>query len=358
MSRFEERLLRIGVLLFVVAGPVSAQTIYVSLESGPLEGKPMFWNDDFIALMGRDGKLATFAPGAAREFRQVSPGFQSHSQATMRGELLREFGTAFDVSGTGQFLVVHPAGQRDRWADRFEQLYRSMVHYLSVRGLPTERPEFPLVAIVFPSQQQYVNYIEQQGSIISTNTLGFYDPTSNRITMYDVTSRSAPESLWHVNAETIIHEAAHQTAYNVGIHNRLGQDPRWVVEGLGTMFEAPGVWNSRHHPNLEDRVQRGQLETYRRSVAPGNTLALLQQQITSDQPFQRTTATAYAHAWALTFYLTEREPQRYADYLRRLKTRPSFQQYPAEERLRDFVASFGTDLKMFNARLQRFIAEL
>ena len=48
-------------------------------------------------------------------------------------QLQREFGRAFDVSGTGQYLVVHPAGQRDRWADRFEQLYRSMIHYLTAR---------------------------------------------------------------------------------------------------------------------------------------------------------------------------------------------------------------------------------
>jgi hypothetical protein len=350
-------MLWVGVLLFGFARPMAGQTIYVSLDSGPVEGKPVFWNDNFVALMGRDGQLVTFAPRAAQEFRQIAPGFQSHTQATMRGELQREFGSAFDVSGTGQFLVVHPAGQRDRWADRFEQLYRSMVHYLAVRGLPIERPEFPLVAIVVPSKQEYVSYIERQGGIISTNTLGFYDPKSNRITMYDITS-SAPDSLWHVNAETIIHEAAHQTAYNVGIHNRLGSDPRWVVEGLGTMFEAPGVWNSRHYPQLEHRVHRAQLETYRRDIAPTDSLTLLQQQIASDQYFRRATSTAYAHAWALTFYLTEREPQRYADYLRKLKLRPPFQEYPVEERMRDFMATFGTDLKMLNARLQRFMAEL
>jgi hypothetical protein len=357
MSRHRKPLILIGALLFLIADPLGAQTIYVSLETGPVEGKPMFWNDDFVALMSRDGRLVTFSPRAAREFRQVSPHFQSHSQATLRGELLREFGRSFDVSGTGQFLVVHPAGQRDRWADRFEELYRSMLHYLAVRGLPHDRPQFPLVAIVFPSRQQYLDYIDQQGNRVSGNTLGHYDPTTNRITMYDVTSASVPESQWHINAETIIHEAAHQTAFNVGIHNRMGQDPRWVVEGLGTMFETPGVWDSRHHPQLQDRVHRSQLETYRR-LDRAHSLQLLQQQITSDQLFERATSTAYAHAWALTFYLTEREPQRYAEYLRRLKSRPAFQEYSAEERYRDFAAVFGGDMKMFDARLQRFMAEL
>jgi hypothetical protein len=348
----------IGTLLFLIAGALPAQTIHVSLQNRALEGKPVFWNDDFVVLMSRDGQLVTFTPRDAQEFRQVSPRFQSHSQAMMRGELLREFGTAFDVTGTGQFLVVHPAGQRDQWANRFELLYRSMIHYLAVRGLPTDRPEFPLVAIVFPSQQQYLSFAKAQGTHVSSNTLGNYDLATNRITMYDVTTQSVPNSQWHVNAATIIHEAAHQTAFNVGVHSRMGQDPRWIVEGLGTMFEAPGVWDSRHHPQLNDRVHQYQLETYRRSTRSGDSLELLQRQLASDQLFTRATSTAYAHAWALTFYLTEREPRRYADYLRRLKSRPAFREYSPEERLRDFALTFGNDLKMFDARLQRFIGEL
>ena len=33
-----------------------------------------------------------------------------------RGQLLREFGQGYDVSGVGHYLVVHPAGKRDQWA--------------------------------------------------------------------------------------------------------------------------------------------------------------------------------------------------------------------------------------------------
>ena len=55
MSRFEERLLRIGVLLFVVAGPVSAQTIYVSLESGRLQ------------------KVGAYPDGRGHTFRIINP---------------------------------------------------------------------------------------------------------------------------------------------------------------------------------------------------------------------------------------------------------------------------------------------
>ena len=77
---------------FYSSDRLTAQTIHVSIRGKAVEGKPLYWNNDFVALMARDGQLVTFAPHEAEAFRQVSAGFSSHSQATLRGELLREFG--------------------------------------------------------------------------------------------------------------------------------------------------------------------------------------------------------------------------------------------------------------------------
>jgi hypothetical protein len=352
-------LILVGALFFVLADILPAQTVQVMLHGKEVAGKAVFWNDDVVALMARDGQLVKFAPHEAQGYRQLSARFQSHSQATLRGELQREFGASFEVSGTGQFLVVHPAGQRDQWAERFEQLYRSMLHYLTARGFDIGRPEFPLVAVVFPTPQQYLAHARKQSTFVSANTLGYYDPASNRIYMYDVTSQSGDTSQWHINAETIIHEAAHQTAFNVGIHNRLGGDPRWVVEGLGVLFEAPGVWDSRSYPQLEDRINAFQLKAYRQLVQSADSLEILQRQLASDQLFARAPATAYAHAWALSFYLTEREPRKYAAYLRSVKKRTATYEVDSPAtRLQEFTGIFGSDLKMFDARLQRFITTL
>ena len=60
-----------------------------------------------------------------------------------------------------------------------------------------------------------------------TCTLGHYDPTTNRVFLFDVTSESGGGD-WSENAATIIHEAAHQTAYNVGVHKRFTAAPRWL----------------------------------------------------------------------------------------------------------------------------------
>ncbi len=143
------------------SSPGHAQTIAVSLTDQSVEGKPVYWDQNMVALLMRDGQYITFPPSEAKQFRKISDPFRSYSQSTLRGQLMREYGRDFDVSGTGQYLVVHPAGQRDRWADRFEQLYRSMVHYFTARGFSVSRPEFPLVAIVFRSRGDYLAHLRR-----------------------------------------------------------------------------------------------------------------------------------------------------------------------------------------------------
>ena len=187
----------------------------------------------------------------------------------------------------------------------------------------------------------------------------YYDPVTNRIYMYDVTSQSGDASQWYINAETIIHEAAHQTAFNVGIHNSVAEKIRaGSSRGWGRCLKHAGVWDSRNHPQLGDRVNRNQLEAYRRLIQQTDSVELLQRQVASDQLFAQAPTAAYAHAWALTFFLTEREPRRYADYLRQIKRRGAFQSYSAEDRLSDFVSAFGQDFRMLDARMQRFLSEL
>lgn len=350
-----------GIWLSTSVAETGGQTIEVSLQGRVVQGRPVYWDDGFVAIMQRDGQFITFQPNEAEGFRKVSPRFDTISQADLRGMLMREFGNGFDVSGTGQYLVVHPVHQRDRWADRFEQLYRSMTHYFTARGFRVNRPEFPFVAVVFHSRAEYLEYIQRVAPDVSPNTLGFYDAVTNRIHLFDVTADQRDERQWYLNAETIIHEAAHQTAYNIGIHRRYADTPAWVVEGIGTMFEARGVWDSRSYPNREHRSHPQQLKTYfallasDRSVDPVNILNL---QIASDQLFDRNPTLAYAHAWALTFFLTEQEPRRYADYIRRVYAQEAFADYPAEARMKDFTAVFGTDLKMLDARLHRFLETL
>jgi hypothetical protein len=257
----------------------------------------------------------------------------------------------------GHYLVVHPAGQRDQWAPRFEALYRSFVHYFAARGWQLAEPRFPLIAVVFPRQSDFQRQAAREGVPPASGLLGYYSPTTNRILVYDVTA-SRPDLDWTVNAETIVHEAAHQSAFNTGVHSRYGVAPRWVVEGVGTMFEARGVWQSLTYPNRSDRVNRSLLSAWRQQAASGRPEGTIAELVSSDRMFQTNPRQAYPEAWALSFFLSESEPRKYFTYLAKTAATPAFSRQRSPERLRDFTDVFGSDLTMLDARMQRFLAEL
>jgi hypothetical protein len=335
-------------------------TVQLQLDGTLVEGAPVAWSDDRVLLLSRNGFLWKFAPRHARDYRLISHQFRPYSQSEMRGQLLREYRDRSDVSGTGNYLVVHPAGERDRWAQRFEELFRSFVHYFSVRGMSPAAPEFPLVAVVFHSQREFAEYVQKtDGAVPRPGVVGFYSPRTNRVLLYDVTQGQAADVDWQQNASTIIHETTHQMAFNTQIHNRVAVPPRWVCEGLAMLFEAPGVWNVQQYPLAKDRINQGRLSSFR-EYASGQrsegSLPLFVQN--SERVFSNAPAVAYCEAWALTFFLSETEPAKYLQYLARTAAREPLKEYSAKEQLEEFTDVFGTDLKMFEARYLRFMQQL
>lgn len=336
-------------------------TLRVDLGAQQLEGMPVHWTEGSVQLLGRDGALWEFAPNATKGFQQQSATFVPYSQAELRGQLLREFGAGYEVTGTGHFLVVHPAGRGELWSDRFEQLYGSIMHYFTARRFRLSKPQFPLVAVVFPSQQAFMRYAQQDGGPVSPNVLGYYSIRTNRNVLFEQgPSKDEPQS-WLETADTIIHEATHQTAFNVGVHSRHALPPRWLAEGLGTMFEARGVWDSRQYSELADRLNAGRLRDYRHFAAAGATRPrgqLLGELVAHDRIFSANPAEAYAYGWALTFYLAERHTSKLSRYLQLTADRPPYEPYSSSQRLEDFVRVFGTKLELFDTHFVQFMESL
>jgi len=338
------------------AAETGRTTLDLVLRGTHIEGMPLVWSERKVELLARDGRLWSFAPDEAKQAREISPSFRGYSAGELRSLLSRELGKSFEISGTGHYLVAHAPGQKDYWSRRFEDLYRSFVHYFSVRGFRLAEPEFPLVAIVFRNQQDFLRYAERDGAKISAQVLGYYSPVSNRVSLFDIGGGKASADDWHFNADTIIHEATHQTAFNTGVHTRFGETPRWVAEGLGTMFEAKGVWDSTHHSSRADRLNQGRLARFKNYVSrrPAGSLAEF---VSSDQVFRSDPDAAYAEAWAFSFFLVETRPRKYSEYLTRTAKRPAFRAYPAAERLADFTAVFGNDLRLLEAHYLKFMTD-
>ncbi len=326
-------------------------------EGQSFEGNAVYWDDDSFFILGRDGRLWEFDVARAREATMIKKPFTTFSQSELRASLLREYGPAYDVSGTGHYLVVHPLGQRDQWAGRFEELYREMVFYFTSRGIRVSEPQFPLIAVVFPNQAEFSRHAQDDGMNLG-GVLGYYSSMTNRVLLYDQSGGRGGDD-WRETAATVVHEAAHQTAFNTGIHGRWSNPPSWVCEGLGTLFEARGVNNASRYPQLADRVNRRHAEAFRRYYPRGMPAGTLTSLVASDAPFRSNPLPAYAVAWATTFMFAEREPAKLAAYLQRTANKPGFfRQPPSAERLRDFEQVFGADHHMLETRINRFVAEL
>jgi hypothetical protein len=122
------------------------------------------------------------------------------------------------------------------------------------------------------------------------------------------------------------------------------------------MFEAPGVYDPRHFTRQSDRINRGRLLEFKKSVAPSHRPESLAAMIASDQRFQTHPATAYAEAWALSFYLVETQPAKYARYLALTAGHPPFTTATPAQRTADFRSVFGDDWRMLDAQFLRFMA--
>ena len=331
-------------------------TMLVDVGDRQLEGTPLAWSNKQVFLLARDGQLWDFAPSESRNFRKINSVFSSYSAAEMRAELERELRGKLVVTGTGHYLVAHPPG-REAWAQRFEDLYRSCINYFGLREMRVTEPKFPLVALVWASRQDFARYSANAGTRISDGMLGYYSPKTNRVMLYDH-DYGSPRRSFSENDATIIHEATHQMAFNTGVHSRFAPTPTWLAEGLGSMFEARGVWDWRNHRERRDRVNRGRLAQFRAWQKQGRAAGDFVHLLGSDRLFQSNPDAAYAEAWAWVFFLTETYPRQFAEYVRRVAARPDFEAYPSARRISDFTQVFNSDLRMLEKHCLNFIAGL
>lgn len=154
--------------------------------------------------------------------------------------------------------------------------------------------------------------------------------------------------------ETMIHEATHQLGYNLGLHNRTGRNPKWIVEGLATVFETPGMEEYAMDRDVRKRMNRSWHFGFQKFVEEGRPEAYLETFIRTDDPFRTQMGNAYAQAWALSFWLIETRPREYAAFLQKMASPEVTRQLTPDLRVRLFKESFGENLILLDAEMLRY----
>jgi hypothetical protein len=372
-----------------------APLIELQLGKETLQGKVLAHNEDLCLLMGQDGRMRSVVSKNVKKFRQVSPQFSGWSGSVLRDQLRREFGKSFEVVGTRHYAVCATSDQKARvFADTFEDLFRTFQMYFSVRGFKISEPEFPLVAIVFPDYDAFARYAKAENVAVSRNLKGYYLNSSNRIALYEdaigISARQSLPTLKFPQAsvlesgapnpfqlplagegnptpwasfegslkDTMIHEATHQAAFNTGLHSRIGENPKWVVEGLATVFEAPGIRNSGANIGAKMRINRERFMWFGDFAKSRRKPQSLEAFLSNDELFQSAALDAYSQAWAFTFFLIETRPRLYAEYLRTIAARDPLQAYAPAARVADFKQVVGKELPLLEAEFLRYIASI
>ncbi len=382
------RRLAAAILSILVTGEVTwaeskSRLIEVKDEFQTYAGKIIAKDSERCFLMDKFGVLTTHHISRLTSFRIVDDSFHRVSPSEFRKQLLTEFQSGYDIHLSAHYVVVGKKGRAKAYATLLEEIYRQVNSFYSIRGFKTADPEFTMVAIVFNTVDEFKEYCGRDQMLWSEDLRGYYSLKSNRVVLYDsptklnvgtelsmdgktsaalrsknaltadelalespttdqATLATMLNSMVGETADTIVHETTHQVGYNIGIHSRIGETPTWVIEGLATVLEAPGI-RVRGSSDAADKINTDRLNWFNTEYESRRQPGDLARMVAGDEVFRNQALDAYSSAWAFTYFMTE-NPARarsYVRYLRVLGERDPLQHYTAEERLKDFQSAFG-----------------
>jgi hypothetical protein len=327
--------------------------------------------DGGLLLQGRDGVLWNVTPKQLKSLKKTDETFKPLSSKELGKLLQAEFGNGFQIHTTKHYIICSDTGKAyTKWCGSlFERLKRAFrLHWRSTE-LKLKTPEFPLVAIIFRSRKSYARYATKDAGAGAANSLGYYSVRTNRIILFDLTSgavggagNSSTDIVRKIQASpfniaTVIHEATHQIAFNMGMHTRYADNPLWLTEGMAMYFETPDLrsrqgWRTVGKLNLPRLRQFRDFQANRRQPDSLQTLIGSNKRLVSTE----TVKDAYAEAWALSYFLVKTRKKSYRKYLAEIAKKPQLIWDTPEERIALFKKTFGTDLKTLDREFLRYLA--
>ena len=299
--------------------------------------------------------------------------------------LLAELGERFVVMPSAHFLIYYDtteifARQRSRL---FEQLHDTYAHTFDQIHVELRKSTGRLAVILFEDEEGFKQHLGLEGE---TRIAGVYNQETNRIVFYDANSdpdylhvkalvraisqellairreinqirhptaklryvrligghqkelaayeRKLDEMIANQNVAITIHESTHALTFNLGPFEPDAKPPRWLAEGVATLFETPrlGRWrgaarfNAPRYLAYRDARMNGELPSLRKLLTQPDLL------LRTD-----TVDAAYGASWAFFYFLYHVHPDPCADMLQTLRepdtTSPDAPSSPADDNI-------------------------
>ena len=144
----------------------------------------------------------------------------------------------FRTRTTKRYLYVYNTSEAFATATSriMETMYPGLFNYCRRQKIPVEDPRFPLVVVMFRTQDEFDKYREMPPGLVA-----YYNGLSNHVVMYEQSrlTEIAPELAFKQSISTIAHEGVHQILHNIGVQQRLSRWPLWFSEGLAEYLRRP-----------------------------------------------------------------------------------------------------------------------
>jgi hypothetical protein len=169
---------------------------------------------------------------------------------------------SFTTFNTEYFTIIHQAQTNDivKIADLLNRSYEQFHVVFSDIGFAVDTPKEKLTWLCFDDYSRFNDYAMKADKTDLSRLNSYYSTKTNIVAMVkpdripDISGQSssrgtelggdilaidtAPESQKEADAVMVVHEAAHQFAFNSGIQQRGVMYPFWASEGLATTFET------------------------------------------------------------------------------------------------------------------------
>ncbi len=310
--------------------------------------------DGGVLVEDRQGVVWPITASQSPVKEPLGTAFTGMSVDELTAALKAELGPGFEVITTPHYVICTNAGRGyGEWCGQmFERLHAGFQRFWKERIPGLEPPERPLVAIAFATREEYQAFqVTDAGGQVGA-AQGYYSARTNRMVLFDQ-SREGIGGRTLDSAEiqkqalrnpaaiaTVIHEAVHQLAFNMGLQTRYADNPVWFSEGLAMYFETPDL-EARSGWRTIGRVNPARLDRYRTLAKPNPPE--IRSLIATDDRFRdpQTAIDAYAEAWALHFFLLRTQKEKYNAYLKMLEEKPPLKWDTPAQRVADFEAAFG-----------------
>jgi hypothetical protein len=279
----------------------------------------------------------------------------------------------FHVHTTDNYVIAAstPEAYSEWTSQLLERMQIAFQSYWKNRRFELTPLASPLPVLILSNQSQFAKMAEFDRTPASANGQGYYLVTANRIVLFDLTARDGESPATTIaevqrraqqipaSVATVVHEATHQIAFNLGMHRRYADNPVWLTEGMAMYFEAPDLSSRRGWSGI-GKVNAPRLFRFREFLKTKREPDSLETLVRDNSRFADADSAidAYAEAWALTYFLIRTRIRDYSKYLQLISQKQPLRWSKPEERLAEFQSVFGNDFARLNREFLSFTSRL